>query len=48
VDVDAFADALRNTGFNGAAAAAAAAAEKTEKIVGDGKPQEGKLYTLSS
>jgi 3-methyl-2-oxobutanoate hydroxymethyltransferase len=36
VDVDAFADALRNTGFDGAAAAAAAAAEKTEKIVGDG------------
>jgi 3-methyl-2-oxobutanoate hydroxymethyltransferase len=39
VDVDVFADALRNIGLDGAAAAAGAG--KTEKIVGDGKPQEG-------
>ena len=43
VGVDVFANALRNIGLDGAAAAAAAAADagKTEKIVGDGKPQEG-------
>lgn len=41
VDVDVFVDALRNIGFDGAASAAAAAAGKTEKIVVDGKPQEG-------
>ena len=40
-DVDVFADALRNIGFDGAAAAAAAAAGKKEKIVGNGKPQDG-------